>query len=192
VPVGEERLYESTLAGIASAVSPDGKTLLSAASDQTEATYSVKVRKWDRESGRELPGWSQELGKLVPHGLTISPNGATVACATNTAYLWEAAAGKEVARIAGMVQAFSPDGKVAASASVPRGQGEPATFTLWEAATGKELCSTLVPEGRVQCLLFSPDGRMLATVSQGDGNPQGAIHLWPLVRDESQKSRVRV
>jgi hypothetical protein len=33
---------------------------------------------------------------------------------------------------------------------------------------------------------------MLATASQGAGNPQGAIHLWPLMRDESQKSRVRV
>src|SRR5262249_35596913 len=115
-PVGEERPDGSSIAGIASAVSADGKVFLSAAAYRTEAMYTVKVRRWEQASGRELPGWSHELGEASPQGLqwlTISLDGAIVVCAANQTYLWEAATGKELARIAETYRAISPDGKLA-------------------------------------------------------------------------------
>ncbi|HEY7425903.1 MAG TPA: sigma-70 family RNA polymerase sigma factor [Gemmataceae bacterium] len=197
LPVGDELLHGSSTGDIASTVSPDGKTFLSVASNQTESNFSVKVRRWDRESSRELRGWFQEFATRLPHALAISPDGKTVVCTVLSAapgqgYLWETATGKELSRIAGFYPAFSQDGKLLATASPPGQPDAPATFTLWEAATGKELCSVPSPEGQVLRLLFSPDGRMLATANYGEDKQQNAILLWPLLRDESQKSRVRV
>jgi WD40 repeat protein len=197
LPVGDELLHGRSTADIASAVSPDGKTFLSVASNRTESKFSVQVRRWDRESGRELRGWSQEFATWSPHALAIAPDGKTVVCtvlsaAPSQGYLWESATGKELSRIAGFYPAFSLDGKLLATASPPGQADVPATFSLWESATGKELCSVPTPEGQVLRLLFSPDGRMLATAHYGDDKQQNAIHLWPLLRDESQKSRVRV
>src|SRR5262249_40109849 len=64
-------------------------------------------------------------------------------------------------------------------------------FTLWDAAEAEEVCS--VPplrEGyRVQRLLFSPDGRMLATASNRNGSDREAsvIHLWPLFLNDAAR-----
>jgi hypothetical protein len=145
-----------------------------------------------------LRGWFREIG-WKPLSWSFSPDGKTIACMTNLkGVLLEEPTGKGRFGITWAYLAFSPDGKMLATADFDRkGDGRPGSFSLREAATGKELCSVPLPQGHVYRLLFSPDGRTLATASTtsnngGVANQGGAINLWPLVRDESRKSTVRV
>jgi WD40 repeat protein len=55
--------------------------------------------------------------------------------------------------------AFSPDGKLLATASYD------ATAKVWDATSAKELRTLAGHTGRVCCVTFSPDGKLLATAS---------------------------
>jgi hypothetical protein len=102
----------------------------------------------------------------------------------------ESATGKLLAKVPGGYVAFSPDGKLLASASpgLPAGNAQ-ACVTLWDAATAKELVSVRVPEGQVYYLGFSPAGGALVAVSDVFGRAnKHTIHLWPLLKDGSPKS----
>jgi RNA polymerase sigma factor (sigma-70 family) len=196
-PPGDEHLVRGASSSITSTVSPDGNTIASAAWERVEPNSRLKVRLWDGESARELNGWSRDLGNGAAHTLLFSPDGKTVACAlwkaapADQVQLWETATGKERPAIRGGFPAFSPDGKLLATAPFGERQG-PGSVTLWEADTARKLCTTRMPEGRAHRLLFSPDGRTLAAVSNMAGNKQSVIHLWPLLRDDARKSDVRL
>ena len=63
--------------------------------------------------------------------------------------------------------AFSPDGKLVASASYDK------TVRLWDSATGAARRTLEGHRGRVWGVAFSPDGKTLA--SAGD---DGTVRLW--------------
>src|SRR5262249_12401300 len=64
--------------------------------------------------------------------------------------------------------AFSPDGRLLASASADR------TVRLWEVATGREMAVLRGHENSVWPVVFSPDGRRLASTDRDDR----AVRLW--------------
>jgi WD40 repeat protein len=127
------------------AVSKDGRTLASAGWDQ------IKV--WDLPAGLErfaVPGRSS---------VALSADGKLLAAPgkDGTVRLWDAQTGAERASWPGAFSrvALTADGTVLAAA------GKDRTVRLWDVATRREL-------GRMEgghVLVFSPDGRLLATTN---------------------------
>lgn len=113
----------------------------------------------------------------------LAPDGRLLACRTakNAVALWDAKSGKLAHGFgktfpgAGQLVTFSPDGKTVATPGGnvdPRKAFEP-DVVLWETATGQERLRILINEGNVRPIVFSPDGRMLASVSESE-----TIRLW--------------
>jgi eukaryotic-like serine/threonine-protein kinase len=75
--------------------------------------------------------------------------------------------------------AFSPDGKILATASDDTGERQ--TIKLWDPAAGKQLAGWKAHTATVSALAFSPDGNLLASTSLDAGaerNPN--LILWDL------------
>jgi WD40 repeat protein len=96
----------------------------------------------------------------------------------NSARLWDAATGKEIAVLRGHRNAvnsvaFSPDGTRLATASLDQ------TARLWDGVTGQEIATLHGHRGWVFHVVFRPDGRHLATSSL-----DGTLRLWDAVGGE--------
>jgi WD40 repeat protein len=63
---------------------------------------------------------------------------------------------------------FSPDGRLLATADYRNG-----TARVWDAATGRRLCTLTGHTEMIRGMAFGPDGRLLATASQDD-----TVRLW--------------
>jgi len=180
VPVGET-----------SAVAEDGKTVtlldLAWPTEQTDSFVAV-IRTWDRTANRERGCVLKKLGDAPTQALVLSPDGRVVVCAgghepAEDVYLWEAATGKQISKVAGRHPAISADGKWLATV---RGR-EKAVLTVWDVATGKELGSAPVPNGwTVAQLVFAPHGQMVAAVSESGAKT--VIHLWSLSPNGAEPS----
>jgi len=88
----------------------------------------------------------------------------------NTARVWEATSGREVARLTHgdrvSAVAFSPDGRYVVSGS------RDATVRVWEATSGREV-ARLTHGDRVFDVAFSPDGRFVVS-----GSWDGTARVW--------------
>jgi WD40 repeat protein len=157
---------------------PDSKVLVSA------EDHPPGIRLWNVETGATLNvlrGHSKR-----PVAVACSGDGKLLASGSDdqTARIWDAATGKPLAILEHdrpiFCVAFSPDGKMLATASA-RGGAEynytpgPAQVRLWDLASGTVRLT--LPEQRVPVhdMHFTPDGKMLIT-----GNWSGAIILWDL------------
>ena len=75
--------------------------------------------------------------------------------------------------------AFTPDGKILASAS------EDGAVKLWDVPTGRERATLNANAGLVSSVAFTPDGKTLASASE-----DGAVRLWDLAtRQETRHSQ---
>ncbi|MDY6806169.1 MAG: TIR domain-containing protein, partial [Cyanobacteriota bacterium] len=112
-----------------------------------------------------LPDSISEVNHGAPvSAVALSPDGKYLATASddNTAGVWLAATGKEVAKVNHdapvSAVALSPDGKYLATAS------DDNTAGVWLAATGKEVAK-VNHDAPVRAVAFSRDGKYLATAS---------------------------
>jgi WD40 repeat protein len=167
------------------AYAADGRRLASAGRDGL-------VIVWDTSAGKAVANWRGHDGWV--EGLAISPDGSWVASSheprevtearfgqrpykavPGAAKVWDAATGKERFTLGGHPSpvyrvAFSPDGRLLVSASWD-------LIKLWDAATGAERGRLEGPQATgMNGLVFSPDGKTLATATGADR----AIYLWDL------------
>jgi WD40 repeat protein/serine/threonine protein kinase len=159
--------------------SPDGKALASA------GTFDKTVKIWDTTSFKELQALRGHVQAV--HDMVFSPDCKRLAVTNAKAVkIWDVVSGKEALDLEGHTDAvscvvFSPDGKLLASAGGKAkrivsygGQTQmDKTVKVWDATSGKELHTLRSDNTFVTEVIFSPDGKSLATLGFG-----GEIKLW--------------
>ena len=131
---------------------------------------------------------AEDRSPILAVAFSPAPDARIVATASDdgTVRLWDAATGKLLMTLEGHSKpvnsvAFSPDGKILASASRDETEG---IVRLWDAANGK-LLRTLRHFGEVWGVAFSPDGKTLAS-----GSVDKTVRLWD-VKTGTEKTKLR-
>jgi WD40 repeat protein/tRNA A-37 threonylcarbamoyl transferase component Bud32 len=152
------------------AFSPDGRWLISGSADQTVQAVELHKAKAPRLLGRHADGvW----------GVAFSPDGRYVASAAGDwqklkqlgeIKVWDWSTAQERLRLQAHVGlawglALSPAGLLASAGGEFSAPGE---VKLWEIPSGREVRTHSHPKGFSR-VAFSPDGRLLAGVSNHDG-----------------------
>jgi WD40 repeat protein len=190
------------------ALTPDGKLVA--------AVGNGFPQLWDAATGREveLLRPAKEAGKervlnfgaAARGSLAVSPDGKLLALgnsqrdaglfsgpASGKAVVWELATGEVKAVLEGQpggvnAVAFSPDGKLVATAGgdrgppaefgvPPGGEPSPGEVWLWDVATGKRRAALKGHTGPVLAVAFSPDGKALASAAELPNRP-AEVKLW--------------
>ena len=155
------------------ALSPDGKTLVTGASDKT-------LRWWDMDTGKETrrmgPGW------VYFNGAAFRPDGKVLMSVSheNHIRLWDVATGKELRVASG------PAWPIPAAASTPDGRCvltvSDHTVYAHDAATGRELWHAAEHTDTVVQVIVTPDGK--TAISSGN---DGRIICWDIATGRARR-----
>ena len=141
----------------ATALSPDGRRVVTGSFDTTAKIWNVDPR----QAVVALVGHEQEVRSVA-----FSPDGTRVITGSrdHTARIWDGETGVTLLTLAHSAPvyavAFSPNSRFAATGS-SRGK-----VRLWDAGTGRELRGMDARVGQILSVSFSPDGRWVATSGQ--------------------------
>ncbi|MEG4534042.1 serine/threonine-protein kinase [Microcoleus sp. D2_18a_D3] len=157
------------------ALSPDGKTLVSASVG--------RIRIWNVRTGRLLLTLKSVHSKKSVNTLAVSPNSSILASGggDNNVILWDLKTGRRMRTIpahkaAVKAIAFSRDGQTLASGSDDK------TIRLWNVRTGSRLRTLSGHAGGVNAIAVSRDGKTLASGSQDK-----TVRLWNLGTGEVRR-----
>jgi WD40 repeat protein len=170
------------------AFSPDGNRLASGGFDTWDDAKKANVgaevvQVWDAQTGQELltlkghthgvssVAFSPDGKRLASGSGSIFPNSFPVN--RGEAKLWDAQTGQELFTLkdGAYSVAFSPDGKLLATGSGglvhvnKEGKILPGEVKIWDARTGQETLTLKGHTDAVLSVVFSPDGKRLASAS---------------------------
>ena len=162
---GQELLALSghTAGGFESAFTPDGTRLVTVSEDRT-------ARVWDLSPDHEILTMVSPIGP--PWFLGFSPDGRRLLAGgpAGQAVIWDSGSGQPLLTLASgsswVSAVFSPDGARVLTSRDNAAQ-------VWDAGTGQALLTLEGHTDYVMGVVFSPDGRRLATASQ-----DGTARVW--------------
>ena len=157
------------------AISPDGKYVVSASSDQT-------LTLWDVESGKHIRTFSGHKDRVLNCALSADGKRLVSASYDQTLTLWEVESGKHIRTFSGHKGyvyscALSAEGKRLVSASYDQ------TLKLWEVESGKLIRTFSGHKGRVWGCVLSADGKGLVSASDDH-----TLKLWEVESGKLLKS----
>ncbi len=166
------------------AFSPDRRRLLTGRYTEEK---SLPPLLWDLEAGKEL---AHDLPPGVLTAAAFSPDGRFLGVAyqkSDRVALWDSAARHQLGVLTGhtaavLAVAFGPPGRYPWAGEGDRSlvatAGDDQTVRLWDAETRTPLLVLLGHEQGVSRVVFSPDGRRLAS-----GDKRGVVKVWDLTRN---------